>query len=41
VIGLVADGTGSYAGGFAALAVVGLVGAAAFFVLGRPAPPRR
>lgn len=38
VIGLVADGTGSYAGAFAALAVVGLVGAAAFFALGRPAP---
>ncbi|MBA2667163.1 MAG: MFS transporter [Trueperaceae bacterium] len=40
VIGLVADGTGSYAGGFGALAVVGLFGAVAFFVLGKPNPPR-
>jgi sugar phosphate permease len=39
VIGLVADGTGSYAGGFGALAVVGLLGAGAFFVLGKPNPP--
>jgi MFS family permease len=39
VIGLIADGTGSYAGGFGALAVVGLVGAGAFFVLGKPNPP--
>jgi sugar phosphate permease len=41
VIGLVADGTGSYAGAYVALAVVGLLGAVAFFALGRPdgAPP--
>ena len=36
VIGLVADGTGSYAGAFVALAVVGLLGAVAFFALGSP-----
>jgi sugar phosphate permease len=40
VIGLVADGTGSYAGAYVALAVVGLLGAAAFFALGRPDPER-
>ena len=41
VIGLVADGTGSYAGAFVALALVGLLGAVAFFALGRPdAAPR-
>jgi len=41
VVGLVADGTGSYAGGFVALAVVGVLGAVAFFALGPPsaAPP--
>lgn len=40
VIGLVADGTGSYAGAFVALAVAGALGAVAFFALGRPdAPP--
>jgi sugar phosphate permease len=38
VIGLVADGTGSYAGAFVALAAVGLLGAVAFFALGRPDP---
>ena len=37
VIGLVADATGSYAGAFAALAVVAAFGAVAFFALGRPA----
>ncbi len=36
VIGLVADATGSYAGAFAALAVVAALGAVAFFALGRP-----
>ncbi len=37
VIGLVADATGSYDGAFAALAVIGVAGAVAFFALGRPA----
>jgi sugar phosphate permease len=36
VIGLVADGTGSYAGGFAVLAGVALAGAAAFVSAGAP-----
>jgi hypothetical protein len=40
VIGLVADATGSYAGAFVALAVVGSLGAVAFFALGRPDPAR-
>ena len=38
-VGLLADSTGGYAWGFGALAVVGLVGALAFFVLENP--PKR
>ena len=36
LMGLVADRTGSYTPAFATLAVIGVVGAGAFLVLGRP-----
>jgi MFS family permease len=36
IVGLLTDGTGSYAPAFGVLTVVGLAGAAAFFALGRP-----
>jgi len=39
IVGLLADSLGNYAWGFGALAVVGLIGAAAFFLL--EAPPKR
>ena len=38
IVGLLTDGTGSYAPAFGVLTAVGLTGAAAFFALGRPMP---